>query len=963
MWLVRLLLLLRLVGGVTAFEQRNDWFQTVSKRLLSLSVIRQHLPRINENHLPHIVFEFQHDNLVSHHARLPLKRLAPFTAILSDEKPFTGELQNAESQVSNSTQSYSRHGNGYTFVFDGLSKKLITAWGPSLQLQLINDYAYDGIFLNLGARAGPTTLSPNGTTVDRVLYAMERALDLVQHEESKLDSVKQTACSRQRFFEIGVGYDASFCAAYEDSAQKTRDVLRGLNNHIVTVFRDAACVIPWIISIDGFCRSRVTANGDRFGPPTSFETDCDGNIDNPVCARNSQIMLELSSQEWSKTVSSAAHRDAAFLFTGYGDDTSLAGATYRAAACSDQLSFAWVEGADPVVFAHEVGHMLGAAHDLEGFMTPTVRNGEPLQLSENSKASISRFVRIDPRSWCLEREYDSFGVLQKRYKWETPRTLFYDMNRDLNVSDLTVASPFPNGVSPVILTLVSERSTNGTIGAPALSITATVNISCTSYGSCTLSESDMDRARLRISIPLRFQEGSFGFGIAFAHIQHNSSRDIIISHIRAGNHRNAAALYRIGYDFDDLDHAPQNWSNEHSLPNFFPENVQCSSITAAYIRGGSTPDMLHVHVDRRLGKNVVQYRIGFDIGPDGTARGGWSNGIDIKGWFGRSTTAISMNVRDLDGNGKPELIMYHVDNTPGIKMGNLRVGKDMNSTGHVTGGWTDFIQVPILRPFFTDRLGTMTVADLGGPYPSVVSVQRETQFFTPEAWNLYIGTQVLSPVYLRTAEDRPPLTELEDGCFECYNDTTSIRCTKDMGLCGARVDEVSVEENNPLSSPETDSDVSSAMDDDEIQADPTRPHSPDVNSIYCDGFHYLYSTNQGCDVFDRGTVLAKGVVVAFEKALEEESPGINQNVRSTSLFEEPAGVNDKDRRPIAAETAIYGKNLARQTVINRAISKLSNRPGFSSFIFPRKGVEIIERKNKYLVKFLLKPKHRKELGG
>ncbi len=49
---------------------------------------------------------------------------------------------------------------------------------------------------------------------------------------------------------------------------------------------------------------------------------------------------------------------------------------------------------------------------------------------------------------------------------------------------------------------------------------------------------------------------------------------------------------------------------------------------------------------------------------------------------------------DLDGDGLPELIVFHIDNPSGGNQGYYRIGRGVNSAGAVTGGWTDPVQVP-----------------------------------------------------------------------------------------------------------------------------------------------------------------------------------------------------------------------------------------------------------------------------
>ena len=51
-------------------------------------------------------------------------------------------------------------------------------------------------------------------------------------------------------------------------------------------------------------------------------------------------------------------------------------------------------------------------------------------------------------------------------------------------------------------------------------------------------------------------------------------------------------------------------------------------------------------------------------------------------------------VADLDGDGRPELIVFMIDNPAGQNQGYFRVGRKLDAGGVVTGGWSDWQQVP-----------------------------------------------------------------------------------------------------------------------------------------------------------------------------------------------------------------------------------------------------------------------------
>ena len=49
---------------------------------------------------------------------------------------------------------------------------------------------------------------------------------------------------------------------------------------------------------------------------------------------------------------------------------------------------------------------------------------------------------------------------------------------------------------------------------------------------------------------------------------------------------------------------------------------------------------------------------------------------------------------DLDGNGRPDLVVLRVDAPAGANRAHFRVGRSLDAAGAVTGGWTGWTAVP-----------------------------------------------------------------------------------------------------------------------------------------------------------------------------------------------------------------------------------------------------------------------------
>lgn len=893
-------------------------FLTPSGKLVPLSAVYQNHPSVPFENLQHLIFEYyKNGSLISHHAHIKVHEIAPSVAYNHNGELFS---------VSNSTQSRAeqpyplsalRQGHGYTFVFEEHSDLLLAAWGPALQLHPINLTELPATFFNAAVVQSPKTDSTIGFQTDRAALAFSKALLEATQDSSTKQIGTPINCKERLQIAVAATHDTEFQKVYGDTRKRAESVLSGLIAHVKPLFDRSTCII---LASQPHSETEITA-------PRPHER-CSGSYYDPICAKNAKALLDFAENSLNGYHSinySSLWFTAKILFTGHEDNSPLSGAAYRAGACIPYLSAGWVKGARPAVFAHEIGHMLGAPHD-EGVMSEVVKEDQDLVLSRNSIAAIKRFISEDPRSWCLKRNPIITDEVENKEDWV--QAIDPDNAPKQNWS-MTTTLPFEQQAEPSVFILSYFVNLNGSTDTAVGSVIYLPKFPC-------LSNSESKKCwkfAFRILFPRT--QLPLDMSIAVGQLRNKTSIDLAICQI-AYIQGKQQAIYDVGFNFQPGKGLPSSFITNLKIDPFNSENVQCSDMTFGYVRGGSTPDLIHVHVDRRLLGNVLIYYVGYDVGPDGDVRGGWSNEIKIPHIPFYKTRSISIEVYDLDNNGMPEMVVALSDISVWGDKRWVRVGRDLNTTGHVTNGWTNYLEG--FHPY-DSRLyntGAMTLYRFEGSKTAVVLLQQ-----IGNVMDLIYRKNFFSSAFLNTAKSQPVVTELDDGCKECFRIEDLHRCLKEVYVCAVRIDPVmTVGANKALRLASSRSQlVGNANEMGTLLTREAHLAFLSTLSIYCVGFSYLLSTGKSCEMFDRRTVTAKGVEVAFRLYFGENSP-LNTSISSSSLLEDPAGLQGHRRIPVAVKIEITGSKNNYETNVKQALWKLKKHAGMTQFT-------ILERKHRY----------------
>lgn len=182
-----------------------------------------------------------------------------------------------------------------------------------------------------------------------------------------------------------------------------------------------------------------------------------------------------------------------------------------------------------------------------------------------------------------------------------------------------------------------------------------------------------------------FGDSTSGLGAAIADINGNGRPDLVVVYVDNPSGQDVT-YYRIGWDLSTSG-VVSSWSGRMTFLGLRNgDHTGGVDVAIADINNNGKLDMVVAKADDPDGENMITYGAGFDMTTSGTFKSITIAAAPKAGWVGSSTADVGLDIADMDGNGKLDIVITWADAPGGDDRLYMQVGYDLKHPC-IAGTW------------------------------------------------------------------------------------------------------------------------------------------------------------------------------------------------------------------------------------------------------------------------------------